>query len=599
MKFRADIQIFRGIAVLYVVLFHLGFQFAQSGFLGVDVFFVISGFLMASLYQQGKAKEFFTRRAKRLFPAYFFVILVTLIVSFIMTTPNESHQVAAQALWGSGFLSNIGFWSQNSYFSKAEFNPLLHLWSLGVEVQFYLIVPILAWFFSKSRFFFYSLFAVSLTLCLFVLTISPKTSFFMMPLRIWEFLIGYGIALYLTQRGNVQHTHMSWLGALGLIFVMLIPLLGINGQSLHIIDGHPGLAAFLVTIATGLVLAFGLPKVLESNPLSNVMVFLGKYSYSIYLAHFPIIVLFLFQPFGGTILSPSSLADVLILIAMIAVFSALLYRFVESRKLNVNVWKLSLISALTLWVLALSLPWLKSITLSDPERKVFAAFQDRSTYRCGKLVRVLDPTALSCRLSGNKKTTGAIFLVGNSHADAMKTTFSEVASVANKSVYFAVSNIPMMLGGPSASAIIDESLSHGVEHIVVHYSPSGYSPFTLQNLEKLVKLAGNEGISVAVIEPVPVWEEHIPQLMYRQLQGSEQKLSQSKEDYLHRHAMVFEGLDKLKAAHFRRVPVYEYFCQPDCEYKNKENVPLYFDSGHLTLTGSKKLKQAIADAIAP
>ena len=135
MIYRKDIQILRGISVMLVVLFHLGFTLFQSGFLGVDVFFVISGFLMAILYSHDNKKEFFARRAKRLLPTYFIITLLTVCSAIFMVTPNEYAQVFSQSIYASSFSSNIGFWLQNSYFSKAEFNPLLHLWSLGVTIK--------------------------------------------------------------------------------------------------------------------------------------------------------------------------------------------------------------------------------------------------------------------------------------------------------------------------------------------------------------------------------------------------------------------------------------------------------------------------------
>ncbi|MDN5566628.1 MAG: acyltransferase, partial [Psychrobacter sp.] len=138
MNYRVDVQVLRGIAVVLVVLFHLGFSSIKSGFLGVDVFFVISGFLMAVLYDKNDIPKFYLRRAKRLLPAYYATIFFTLIFAYLLTTPNETAQVSSQAKYAIGFASNLGFWAQNSYFSKTEFNPLLHLWSLGVEMQFYL-----------------------------------------------------------------------------------------------------------------------------------------------------------------------------------------------------------------------------------------------------------------------------------------------------------------------------------------------------------------------------------------------------------------------------------------------------------------------------
>ncbi|MBL4891317.1 MAG: acyltransferase [Rhizobiaceae bacterium] len=127
MQFRQDIQILRGLAVFLVLLFHFGIKGFAGGFLGVDIFFVISGFLMASLYQKGKPLQFYQRRAQRLLPAYFATVLVTFIMASIITLPVDNNQVVEQVRFASIFTSNIGFWLQNSYFSQAELVPLLHL----------------------------------------------------------------------------------------------------------------------------------------------------------------------------------------------------------------------------------------------------------------------------------------------------------------------------------------------------------------------------------------------------------------------------------------------------------------------------------------
>ena len=121
LQYRKDIQILRGIAVLLVVLFHLEIGGFKSGFLGVDIFFVISGFLMALLYNPNEKIKFFKRRALRLLPTYFSVTFLTILVAFFVTIPNEFSQLLSQSFYASIFSSNIGFWSANSYFSKIEF----------------------------------------------------------------------------------------------------------------------------------------------------------------------------------------------------------------------------------------------------------------------------------------------------------------------------------------------------------------------------------------------------------------------------------------------------------------------------------------------
>ena len=212
MEYRKDIQILRGISVLLVVLFHLEIGGFKSGFLGVDVFFVISGYLMAILYNPERKWEFFVKRARRLLPAYFAVIVLTLLACMLITTPNDYDSVIKQTLFATFFTSNIGYWTENSYFSKSAFNPLLHLWSLGVEIQFYLLLPFLYWLFSKIRGSYFIVLLGSLVACFYMTDVSPKTSFFMVPFRLWEFLLGYGIAKLVFQGTLGKNEAMRWLG---------------------------------------------------------------------------------------------------------------------------------------------------------------------------------------------------------------------------------------------------------------------------------------------------------------------------------------------------------------------------------------------------
>jgi peptidoglycan/LPS O-acetylase OafA/YrhL len=191
--FRRDIQALRGLAVLLVVLYHLKIPGFYNGFIGVDIFFVISGYLMANIYDSKSSKMFFVKRARRLLPAYWATLILTLLVGFVVLSPSDFLQLKNQFLMSIFFIPNFFFWTQNSYFQATDFNPLLNLWSLGVEFQFYLLVPLLCLVFLRYKRLFNLIFVVSLIACLIVLTISPKTSFFLIPFRLWEFMFGFYI----------------------------------------------------------------------------------------------------------------------------------------------------------------------------------------------------------------------------------------------------------------------------------------------------------------------------------------------------------------------------------------------------------------------
>ncbi len=587
MKFRSDIQILRGLSVLFVVLYHLDLSVLHSGFLGVDIFFVISGFLMAILYDDNNKLSFFIRRARRLLPAYFVVIIITLITSFAVTTPNETAQVTLQAKFAAFFSSNIGFWLQNSYFNKAEFNPLLHLWSLGVEIQFYLIIPVLYWIFSKSKLLLPLTAILSVYLCFTILEISPKTSFFMMPLRLWEFLIGYGVALHFTNNGIVKNTNYSFAGLISLLVLVLIPFMAVNGESQNIISGHPGLHALLIVLATSGVLIFGLPSTLLKTKMSNIFTILGNYSYSIYLAHFPIIVLYLSVPFSGTILQPKNSGDTFLIILLTTVFSYLLYNLVEKQSKRLPIKLIVVAPILLILLLTSILPSLELKNTPVKEQHIFNAFTDRSVYRCGKIFRILNPKEISCELTNTpEKPQKRFMLIGNSHADSIKTTFTNVANEEKVSLFFMVSNEPLMEGGVALETVEEEIINKDIDTIILHYSPSALS---IKMIEDITTFSEKNNINVAYIYPVPIWEKHIPQIMYNNIINGDLLPIQSRKMYLSQNKKLFNGINQIRNKNFKTYQVIDYLCKEKCKFSTIDGIPFYFDTEHLTLTGSKEL----------
>jgi peptidoglycan/LPS O-acetylase OafA/YrhL len=594
MKYRNDIQMLRGLAVLFVVLYHLGLEHMNSGFLGVDIFFVISGFLMSAIYPKGGAYEFFLKRAVRLLPSYYTVVFITLVTTATLCSLNEIRQVASQTVFSSLFSSNLGFWTRNSYFSQEDFSPLLHLWSLGVEIQFYLLVPLIVYFGSKAKGLLFCLTICSLLACLSVMVISPKTAFFLTPLRLWQFMVGYLIAHHLCQEGNVAYKHLSHIGSIALLALFIIPLYPVDGSAQSLLYGHPSTAAILVTISTGIVLAFGLPKLMVNNSVSDAFSILGKYSYSLYLVHFPIIVLFNYEALSGTQTKVDSWADLALVLSITGACTYLLHHAIEKRKFHFKK-PFTVVFSMTvvLIFISITLPVLTQRHTDPNVVNILNAFEDRSTYRCGKLNRLLHPSARSCELKANSdKNNTHVMLVGNSHADSIKTVFATAAERYGVGLHFLVPNNPLMPGGMTPEEIVGESILHGVSTIYLHFSPSA---IYIDKIRNLVERSSENDIDVVFIDPVPTWNLHIPKAMYKTKLGLKSDLSQTKNDYLEKYGMIFQDLNSFDFSNFSRVRIVDAFCNPECMYSSKNDKPLYFDSGHLTLTGSSVLRDTFLE----
>ena len=589
MEYRKDIQILRGVAVLLVVFFHFEVAGFTSGFLGVDVFFVISGYLMAKLYDPSRKRDFFVKRARRLLPAYFAVVAVTALIAAARTIPSDYSQVATQTRFAAFFASNIGFWLENSYFDKAAFLPLLHLWSLGVEIQFYLLIPVLVWLFGRWRLGYPLLLVGSALLCFFVVGISPKTSFFWLPPRLWEFLIGFGVARYAFFGWAAKHDASRWLGLACLVLLFALALINIDADRPGFVKGHPGLLALISSLATATVLGLGIPRRVEASAVAGALEKLGGYSYSIYLAHFPIIVLWLYRPFAGTVLGTTSLAQSAMIGVAVAGASVLLYRFVEQpfrRRLHRLTWIAAPAIVLVAVSFVGSLAQQQLIPAGD--MLIYQAWSDRSEFRCGKLSRILHPTAISCEITPPLAAPShRVLLVGNSFADSIKTTFAATAGQRNVSVYFLVDNRPLVKGGVTPAQVMQEADAHQVDAIVMHFSLLGTD---LAQIGRGEQLAKERGISVSFLLPPPAWNEHVPMMLWRNRKELAPLPRQSLHDYATTNADLIASLGKIDYDRFTVYGTAEAFCRSDCRMISAGGKPYYFDNGHLTLTGSEELR---------
>jgi peptidoglycan/LPS O-acetylase OafA/YrhL len=210
MNYRREIDGLRALAVIPVILFHAGFQTFSGGFVGVDVFFVISGYLITSIILTGLEQNnfsiinFYERRARRILPALFFIMLICIPISWFLLLPYHLLEFSRSLIATTFFSSNILFWSESGYFANAAAEkPLLHTWSLAVEEQYYFLFPLflmIFWKFGKRWIlaFLGILFIASLALAEWAAYTKPAAAFYLLPTRGWEFLIGSFTAFYLS-----------------------------------------------------------------------------------------------------------------------------------------------------------------------------------------------------------------------------------------------------------------------------------------------------------------------------------------------------------------------------------------------------------------
>jgi len=298
-KYRPDIDGLRSLAIIPVVLFHAGVPGIGGGYVGVDVFFVISGYLITSILAREVAENryslasFYERRARRIFPALLVVFAFTLLASPFFLLPSELSRLPTQALSSLFFVGNIAFWRGAGYFAAdAETNPLLHMWSLGVEEQFYIFCPLFVFalirYGNRHRHFWVLLaLASSLTLCVWMTPLKPSASFYLLPTRAWELLAGSLLATApLNWKIGEARTGIinSVLASLGLALIAF-PAFYYDSEI-----QFPGYAAIAPVLGASLLIACAPGTYVGTLLSSRILVGVGLISYSLYLWHWPITV---------------------------------------------------------------------------------------------------------------------------------------------------------------------------------------------------------------------------------------------------------------------------------------------------------------------
>lgn len=444
MKYRADIDGLRSIAIVPVVLFHAGIALFSGGYVGVDVFFVISGYLITSvIYEEIKTDsfsiaKFYERRIKRIFPALFTVIFATWAVFSLFTATVPYFNMLTDSVIASVlFSSNMLFWSETGYFDGfSDYKPLLHTWSLGIEEQFYVFFPLLLLAISKFMKKKYISVIGTVAVFSFILNVwgvrhHQSATFYLLPTRAWELGIGCLIALWGKQI-NIRRTYMEIASISGLALILF---------SVFYFDKNtvfPGLWALIPCVGTALIIISGLAPyktsvtALFEKPL---LVTTGKLSYSLYLWHFPI---FTMRKYWQPYKPDSFLFSTFFLIVLTVVLAVLSYNFIETPVRKMRITNRKALFAVTLTVMFIfvsagyvikirngELPWNHPIYM-EPDPIKHLPYHDK-----------LNISYSSDRIIGDKTQTPSIALIGDSHAAVASLGIDDIAKKHKTAIFAA------------------------------------------------------------------------------------------------------------------------------------------------------------------
>jgi peptidoglycan/LPS O-acetylase OafA/YrhL len=472
-QYRPDIDGLRAVAVLSVVAFHAFPAWMQGGFIGVDVFFVISGFLISKILfksidrEEFSLSDFYVRRVKRIFPALLVVLISSFVIGWFVLLGGEYKQLGKHIAGGAGFISNLILWGESGYFdSSAETKPLLHLWSLGIEEQFYIIWPLVLYFSWKIRLKFLGviIFLAALSFFLNVKGVqSDSTAAFYSPqTRAWELLSGSllawlflykkdecadwffkvdGILVKFLFKGDVKACRIVFpnvASALGCL------LLGFGFWWISKSSSFPGVWAVVPVLGALLVIASGPSSWINSNILSNKFaVWFGLISFPLYLWHWPLL------SFARIVESGEPDRNIRIAAVVISVVLAwLTYKIVERpfryggyQKSKVTILIFSMIAVGSLGLLTYErdgFPFrLKS--MHDVNEMISNPLPFVDGFSCGELAPELSELKTRCKLSKDKEPS--ILFVGDSHANHYRNAVWD--NFSNDSVM--IINVPSCL----------------------------------------------------------------------------------------------------------------------------------------------------------
>ncbi len=630
-KYRPDIDGLRTLAVLPVILFHAGFKSFGGGFVGVDIFFVISGYLITTIIvselDRGEFSiiGFYERRARRILPALFFVMLFCLPVAWFFLIPFDLKSFSQSLIAVSLFGSNFFFWKTSGYFDTAtDLKPLLHTWSLSVEEQYYMIFPLLlmfAWGCGRRRIASAIGFVaiLSLVFAQYFSFYKPMVAFYLLPTRAWELMVGAIVAFYHAEHNINKHKHA---------YAQILSFLGLFGicYSVFFYDKKipfPGFYALLPTIGAALVIAFSTKNTLAGKILgSKPFVGIGLISYSAYLWHQPLFAFiryYLESPPDALVMIAATLLSIL--------FAYFTWLFVErpfrnkqrfSRKL---IFLFSLTGSIFFIIIGMVGSWSNggfNYKTNEAQRELLRSAK-KSPMRSlchsgGSSYRI---PAQACEyFEGDVK----VATFGDSHTVELAYALAdELREKKVKVKHYSFSGCPPMFERKDAAAVpfctewTNAALENIIENkdiqlVVVSYRinlalygghegvfPSLPDDFRdnpgerserwnsyIRSLDKLIA----SGKKVVLVLQAPELPQPIDHLIIKSHDPEHDIPGVSADWWKRRQSFVSQHIDDLPKKVMIIDPA-KYFCDGELCYATKNGVSLYFDDDHMSVEGAR------------
>jgi peptidoglycan/LPS O-acetylase OafA/YrhL len=616
MKYRADIDGLRALAVIPVLLYHAGVPGFPGGFVGVDIFFVISGYLICGMIA-GDIREgafslsnFYKRRMLRILPALFVMFFVTSALAYLYCLPVELEDYSKSLASAAGSVSNVYFAATAGYFdAPAETKPLLHTWSLGVEEQFYLVVPLLMLLAYRvvpkhARLVFAAVAALSFAAAFAVSYRNTTFVFYLTPFRAWELALGALLSIKFIPAPATEFGRNAC-GSVGMLLLCGAIFLGSSSAPLLLMTALASIGATLV-IASSEGAASAVGRLLSLRPV----VFIGLISYSLYLWHWPLIV---FQRTDGLLAGSSGAMTKLTLIAGSIAIAWLSWKFVEmpfrlkardtSTGMVFGVASAAMTSLAALCGLVLIAG---GAPFRFPERVVaiasYLAYDPSQSFRSGRCYLATNRQQLdveTCMKLDGKRPN--YLLVGDSHAAhlwfGLSTSMPEVnlmqatASACRPAVE-RVSVLDSRACPKLMRFVFDDFLvNKKVDKVLL---AAAWKDEDIPALSDTLETLMSRGLDVVVLGPIVEYDGALPRLLADEiLRNSPSMASAMRTRGIAARDRLLRRIVTAKGATY--LSVYDSVCRDDhCDEFAEGDIPLQFDAGHLTAQGSLEVGRRLA-----